>query len=162
MVKVEIYKQSEGFCGPVSLRMCASFYGVSIGEEEIARLIGVTRKNGCGVDAIVNGAKKLGLQGSFYHDGCSVNNLRKYCNEFPVIVNWTIPTIGNGDLADLDGHYSVATNVSKRRVYIADPLIGDMRTLDIGTFIKLWYDHKHLHPRKSEDFIVNRAIVIKP
>lgn len=44
---IELFKQTEGFCGPASLKMVLAYYGTEKTEDELADLMGATREYGC-------------------------------------------------------------------------------------------------------------------
>jgi hypothetical protein len=47
-------------------------------------------------------------------------------------------------------------------IILEDPAIGRKRRLPGQLFMSLWYDFKYLSPRKKEDLIMRRMIVVAP
>jgi len=64
-LSIELFKQSEGFCGPASLKMVLSYYGTEKTEDELAALIGATREYGCDPIDIVTAAEKVGFSAQY-------------------------------------------------------------------------------------------------
>ena len=62
MKNLKLFKQSRGDCGPASLKMVLSVYGVNKSEKEFAKLTKSSRDKGCDEIEIVNVAKKLGFK----------------------------------------------------------------------------------------------------
>jgi hypothetical protein len=45
-MRLKLFKQSKGYCGPASLKMVLSFYGINKSENYLARLTKATRERG--------------------------------------------------------------------------------------------------------------------
>ena len=79
----------------------------------------------------------------------------------PVIVNWF--TRGRSDYGDSqvpDGHYSVVVGLDKANIYLQDPEIGKMRTLDRDDFMRVWFDFKPAYISSWEDMIIRQVIAV--
>jgi ABC-type bacteriocin/lantibiotic exporter with double-glycine peptidase domain len=130
MLKIKLFQQTKGFCGPSSLRMILGFYGIKKTEKEVAGIIGETRE-GCSTDKVVSAIKKLGFKVE-YKVGSSIAELQKITDKgIPVIIYWT----RHGG-----GHFSVVYGVKNNRVYIADPRLKRKTSLDVKTFLPIWDD----------------------
>lgn len=129
-MKINLYRQTQGFCGPSSLRIVLDYFGVKLAEKEVAKIIGATRESGCTPEKIINGAKKLGFR-AYYEKGTTFKELEDYIKRGPVIIYWN----RNGE-----GHYSVVFDIDKEKVYIADPKLKIKLTLPRESFYKKWRD----------------------
>jgi len=130
MIKPKLFKQSEGYCGPSSLKMILSLYRINKSEKYLARLAKATRKKGCSGENMVNAAKKLGFN-AYLIKKSSINELKKLSRKrIPVIVAWKSPEEG--------GHYSVVVGFEKNRILLADPHFGKIKKQDIKWFDKKW------------------------
>ena len=79
MIKLKLFKQSKGYCGPASLKMVLSAYGINKSEDYLAKLTKATRKKGCSEKNVVKAAKKLGFKGSIKQK-VSIKELKKLVN----------------------------------------------------------------------------------
>lgn len=161
MNKIILYHQVEdNNCGPAVLRILISHHGIiasdrEYGERVFAELTKNSSKYGTSAENIVAAAKKLGFE-SFYKDECKWRELQKEVNRAPVIVNWYL------DMEkQRDGHYSVAFEVTRSKIILADPSYGVIRDLPRDQFESIWFDFKGEYPQKPSDFIARRMIVVR-
>jgi ABC-type bacteriocin/lantibiotic exporter with double-glycine peptidase domain len=154
MLDVKPIKQSENFCGPASLKMVLSYYGVDRSEGYLARLAKASKVYGTKSENIVATAEKFGF-GSYFKDNSSLDELEELVekDKIPVIFNWFCE-YGYG-------HYSVATGVKKKNLYYVEPLFGSIEKMPKEDFLYRWFDYKNVQPEESEDFIIRRIIVVK-
>jgi len=151
MIKVKLFKQSKGYCGPASLKMLLSHYGINKSEKVLAKLTGATRKQGCPPQSIVKIAKRLGFR-AYYKENCSIKELKRWVGSgIPVIVGWFSP--------EEDGHYSVAVGFHKDIILLADPHFGKLRKIKTVKFVNRWFGFDE-PPNKSNLFL-RGMIVIK-
>jgi ABC-type bacteriocin/lantibiotic exporter with double-glycine peptidase domain len=130
MLKLKLFKQSKGYCGPASLKMVLSAYRINKSENYLAKLAHANRKKGCSGKNMVNAAKKLGFK-AYLKKRSSINELKKFSKKrIPVIVAWKSPEEG--------GHYSVVVGFEKNRILLADPHFGKIKKQDIKWFDKKW------------------------
>ena len=113
---IELFKQSEGFCGPASLKMVLVYYGIEKTEDEVADLIGATREYGCDPIDIVSAAEKVGFSAQ-YKERSSIEEITSFIDQkIPVIVQWFSP--------EENGHYSVISGYEGDNLVMVDPLTG--------------------------------------
>jgi predicted double-glycine peptidase len=149
---VPIVDQTPGYCGPSSLKAVLAYYGVEITEEEVAELVGATRDDGVGADALVQGAKSLGFD-AWYKDDASFADVERFVDAgIPVIIDW---------FSEMDGHYSVVVDVEPDGITFMDPETANYRTLDRESFLRLWFDFEEELPEPG-NIIVQRIIVVLP
>jgi 8-oxo-dGTP pyrophosphatase MutT (NUDIX family) len=147
-LKIKLFKQTPGFCGPSSVRMVLDYYGLRKTESQFAKLIGATRKDGCDQKQIILAIKKLGF-GAYYKNKSSIKELRKLLfKKIPIIVSWS----PSGDY----GHYSVIVGIEKNNILIADPKKDEIQSMVIKEFDKKWYE---FYDNKKE---MREIIVIMP
>jgi len=143
MIKLKTFKQSRGYCGPASLKMVLSAYGINKSENYLAKLTKSSRERGCKEENLVKVSKRFGLTG-FVKQKSNIQELRKIINKnIPVIVAWTSPEEG--------GHYSVVVGFSRSYIFIADPHFGKIKKHKIKWFEKRWGEKK---PRTCREVIV--------
>ena len=63
---VPFYPQEDFFCGPASLSSILNFYGLMTNQEEIAKVIYVSKLKGSLTIDLLNYAKKSGFNAQFY------------------------------------------------------------------------------------------------
>ena len=152
MLKTKSFEQRQGYCGPASLKMVLSFYGLNKTEKELAKLSGASKSRGVGAEGILRAAKKLGFKG-FKKDFSTLLEIRKFVinKKTPVIVDW---------FSKEDGHYSVVVDINKENIYLEDPELGRMRALKLSTFNRIWFDFPGSFLKSKKDIIIRRMIVI--
>ncbi|MFA6533610.1 MAG: papain-like cysteine protease family protein [Patescibacteria group bacterium] len=147
MIKLKIFKQSYGFCGPACFKMVMDYYGVKQSEMYWARLTAmeikngkVNRNEGCPDDKFVVAVAKIGFKG-FCKDNSSIVEVKKFIKKkVPVIVNWFSPEQG--------AHFSVVVGLEKDKIFLADPYLGKVIKLTVESFADRWFDHMP-YPIKS-------------
>lgn len=151
MIKIKPFKEKPGQCGPASLKMVASYYGIEKSEDELANLCKCTPEKGTSAENLVKAAKELSLEG-FIQDNSDIKDIEKYVkNEIPVILNWFCKDAG---------HYSVAVDVDEKNIYLQDGYYGRLIKKNVNTFKGIWFDFKDEYPESKDDFILRRMIVL--
>jgi ABC-type bacteriocin/lantibiotic exporter with double-glycine peptidase domain len=154
MHKVNLFKQSEGHCGPASLKMVLGFYGKEFSEQHLAKLAGTIPDIGTPVEGLVNAAKSCGFNTTVLDD-TPLTKLEKAVEKSPVIVNWFDFT--------QTGHYSVVIGSTKKLLYLAEPYTGEIRKINKKRFKSRWYDFLgDEFPKDPKQFIRNRMIIVEP
>lgn len=152
MLKVKAFKQRTGFCGPASLKMVLDYFGLKKSEKELAKLSGTTKARGVEAENLLKVAKKLGFKG-FIKDFSEISDIKKYVlkKKIPVIVDWFSGT---------DGHYSVVVDINKKNIYLQDPEIERVRTLNLKTFKRVWFDFPGDFLKSKNEIIIRRMLVL--
>lgn len=149
MLKLKLFKQSKGYCGPTSLKMVLSFYDIYKSENYLAKLTKTTRSRGCDEINIIKVAKKFNLDG-YVKQNSSIKELKQLIRKkIPVIVNWFSPEEG--------GHYSVVVGFERNKIILADPHFGKLKKHNIKWFEERWFDL----PFSPEGPVLKQIIVIK-
>lgn len=149
---VKPFRQSPGFCGPASLKMVLEYYGVERTEKEIGQLSKCTREKGTSAKNLIKAAEKLGFK-AHIEDNSNINRIKYFLdNKIPVIVDW---------FSHDEGHYSVSIGLDDKNIYLQDPELGAIRTLDRQTFFRVWFDFPKSHIRTPKDIILRRIIIIE-
>ena len=147
-------------CGPASLKILLSYYGLEKTEKELAALTQVVP--GIGVDdkSIALVAKSLGFTVEIKSES-SFEDIEEYLKKgIPVIVDWF--TRGRSDYSDsevADGHYSVVIGLDDEYIYLQDPEIGVLRKIERGDFMKVWFDFSGEFLKPNE-LIIRQLIAI--
>jgi ABC-type bacteriocin/lantibiotic exporter with double-glycine peptidase domain len=129
---IEIFKQSRGYCGPASLKIILSFYGIRRSEKYLARLTKADRKYGSDEFNIINAARKLGFDG-YIKQNSSIEEVKNLIDRgYSIIVDWFLPYVG--------GHYSVVAGFKKDNIVIADPHYGKIKNYNIDWFNGRWFE----------------------
>lgn len=151
MLPIKPFRQKKGRCGPASLKMILAYYGVYRTEQELVHLTKCSAAKGTQAKNIVAAAHKLGLKG-FVKDNASFQDIKKYINKkMPVIVDW---------FSVDEGHYSVVTWLDTKKIYLQDPELGHMRTMELTTFKRIWFDFPGNFMASKNDLILRRILVI--
>ncbi|MGE0792565.1 MAG: C39 family peptidase [Candidatus Woesearchaeota archaeon] len=148
MLNVKLFKQSKGYCGPASLKMVLSCYGINKSENYLAKITKTTRTKGCYEKNIVKACEKFGLKG-YVKNNSSINEVKNLVKKgIPVIVDWFSPEEG--------GHYSVVVGFEKNKIILAEPHFGELKEYAITWFEERWFDM----PFKKGGPILKEVIVI--
>lgn len=152
MIKIEPFKQSEGYCGPTSLKMVLAHYGINASEDELARLANASREDGCDPEDLVRAAKSFNLN-AIYTQNNTIETLEEEVKKnTPVIVGW---------FSD-EPHYSVIVGFNNGHVVYADPEFGEIKNMSKIEFISKWFDFYAYPPKNGADLIIRSMIVITP
>ncbi|MBU4501951.1 MAG: C39 family peptidase [Nanoarchaeota archaeon] len=152
MINIKPFKEKPGYCGPASLKMIASYYGIKKSEEELAKLCKCTPEKGTSAKNLIKAAKKIGLEG-FIQNNSSISDIRKYVlkKKIPLIVDW---------FCEYDGHYTPVIDINAKNIYLADGCIGSVRTMNLDKFKRVWFDFLGGYLKSKDDLILRRMIVL--
>jgi ABC-type bacteriocin/lantibiotic exporter with double-glycine peptidase domain len=153
MLKVRYFQEklNSGYCGPASLKILLSYYGIEKSEKELAILCKTKTDLGTDDKGIKSAAEKLGFK-VVMKNNSSFKDIEGWLKKgVPVIVDWF--TRGRADYTDADvadGHYSVVTGIDDKFIYLQDPEIGKIRKLEKEDFMTVWFDFtgKYMKPEK--------------
>jgi predicted double-glycine peptidase len=137
------------YCGPASLKILLSYYGINKTEKELAKITGWSRELGVGGKGIKSAAKQLGFKVKIKRNS-NLKDIEEWLEKgVPVIVDWF--TRGGEDYDNSNiavGHYSVVMGLDDKYIYLQDPEIGKMRRLEREDFMTVWFDFtgKYIKP----------------
>lgn len=162
MLKVKPFQEtlSAGMCGPASLKILLSYYGIEKSENELAKICGTKKDLGTDDQGIKKAAESLGLKVKIKNNS-SFKDIEKWLDKkVPVIVNWF--TRGRVDYTDADvadGHYSVVFGLDDKHIYLQDPETGTARKLEREDFMTVWFDFTGKNIKPNE-LIIRQIIAI--
>lgn len=154
MIKLKPFRQTPGLCGPASLKMVFDYYGVSISEDEIAKVAGASKEKGTSKAGLIKAAKHFGFK-VFSKELSSFNDLRYFLKrKIPVIVDW---------FSEDEGHYSVVVDIDKKNIVLMDPsLKGGKRKFSTEKFLRVWFDFPGKYIKKPKNLILRLMLVVIP
>lgn len=156
MIPLKPFRQTPGYCGPACLVMIFDYYGIKMTEKEIAKKAGSIRSIGTNTKGLVKVAKELGFK-TILKDNADIKDLKSFIKkEIPVIVDWFSPE------GEPDGHYSVVVNIDKQNIYLQDPELGHLRSLNLQVFKRLWFDFPGNFIKSSNDLVLRRMLAVHP
>ena len=134
-------------CGPASLKVVFDYYGLTVSENRLVKLLG-TNKKGTNPEAFIRVAEQFGLKGKNM-ENMTVSQVKKLVEEgFPVIANHTTPD-------PIGGHYAVIMGFSRDEFVISDPAEDSGYLVrKITDFMRDWYE--------KEDKTVRQGTIISP
>lgn len=150
-----------GYCGPASLKMVLGYYGKEVAEDEVAAMCKRTVELGTDAESIAKAAESYGFTAKIRNESSLQEIETLMQKKIPVIVNWF--TSGRADYGDSsvpDGHYSVVVGIDDQNVYLQDPEIGRLRTLQREDFMRVWFDFKGRSIASWDDLILRQIIII--
>ncbi len=162
MLKIRPFQETlnAGMCGPASLKILLSYYGVKKDEKELAELCRTKKDLGTNDQGIKKAAESLGFKVKIKNNS-SFKDIERWIDKgVPVIVNWF--TRGRVDYTDADisdGHYSVVCGIDNKNIYLQDPETGSMRKLNKEDFMTVWFDFAGKYI-KSDELIIRQIIAI--
>lgn len=151
-----------GYCGPASLKMVLAYYGVEKTEVEVAKECGRDLDLGTDDLSIKEAAERYGFKVEIQNEASFEDVQRWLDKKVPVMVDWF--TRGRTDYDDSevpDGHYSVVVGLDKDNIYLQDPEIGKMRTLERSDFMKVWFDFTGEYINSWDEMIIRQLIAIQ-
>lgn len=153
MLSITPYHQKPGFCGPATVKMVLAYFGIEKSEDELGLLMGTTPEMGTDISGFLHAAEVLGFKATS-KGLATIDDIRQFVLEkkVPVIVDW---------FSIDDGHYSVVVDIDDEKIYLQDPKIGDMRVMDIPTFMRLWFDFPGAYIENKDDLDLRRMIVFE-
>lgn len=153
MIPIKPFRERLGYCGPASLKMILSYYGINKSEKELAKLTNSTKEHGTNAKSIIKIAKKLGFK-AFIKNFSNIKDIRRYVlkQKIPIIVDW---------FSQDEGHYSVVVDIDKENIYLQDPEIGHLHAMKLNTFKRVWFDFPTKYLESKDDIVIRRMIIIK-
>jgi ABC-type bacteriocin/lantibiotic exporter with double-glycine peptidase domain len=148
-------------CGPASLKMVLSYYGIEETEQGLAELCKTDSELGTDAVALKRAAEGHALKVEV-KDGATFDEIKSWLDKkVPVIVDWF--SRGRTDYSESavpDGHYSVVVGLDEQYVYLQDPEIGGLRKIKRDDFLKVWFDFSGAYIRSLDEMIIRQLIVI--
>jgi ABC-type bacteriocin/lantibiotic exporter with double-glycine peptidase domain len=149
-----------GMCGPASLKIVLSYYGVEKNEQELFKMCKTKKDLGTDDQGLKKAAEQLGFKVKIKNKS-TFKDIEKWLDKkVPVIVNWF--TRGRMDYIDSDvsdGHYSVVTGLDDEYIYLQDPETGSVRKIDREDFMTVWFDFTGRYI-KPDELILRQIIAI--
>ena len=150
-----------GMCGPASLKMVLSYYGVEKTEKELAELCRTDPNLGTSAEGLKRAAEQLGFTVEV-KNGSTFDDIQRWLDKkVPIIVNWfTRGRIDYDDSEVPDGHLSVVVGLDDTHIYLQDPETGGLRKIARDDFMKAWFDFTGEHITSWNEMIVRQLIAI--
>ena len=149
-------RQSTSYtCGPSALQAVLAYWGVSAREDELASRLRTTPEQGTPPEAIVRGARDLGLKAEL-REGLGLEELENAVQRgVTAIVGlqaWRDkedrPWADNWE----DGHYMVLLGMDRQNLYFEDPsLLGTRGFIPRQEFLDRWHDYEGEAPFDAKD-----------
>ena len=153
-------KLNYSYCGPATLKILLSYYGIDKTEKQLAKMAGWDKDLGIDDKGIKRAAEALDFKVKIKNNS-SFKDIEKWLEkDIPVIVNWF--TRGRNDYSDsetADGHYSVVMGLDDEFIYLQDPELGAMRKIARDGFMRVWFDFKGEYLKPNE-LIIRQIIAI--
>lgn len=125
----------------------------------MAKLSGMTQKEGTSPEGIIRAAKRLGFN-VFMKKNSSLADLRQFIKrKIPVIVDWFLED---------DGHYSVVVDIDKKNITLMDPTLRKIliyvrrRKMPLDYFFRVWFDFPGNYIKNPRDLVLRLMLVITP
>lgn len=131
-LEVPFYKQdTEYTCGPTSLQMVLSYYGMKFSEEHLAHELHTNKRIGTMHQALIDTALRHGLF-CYVNNNSTIDEIEYLVNiEVPPIIHFLEPESG-------EDHYSVIVGLSDKDVILNDPWNGEHFRIPKTHFSKKW------------------------
>jgi hypothetical protein len=146
--------QKPGHCGPVTVEMMYSFYGLSYSQDQIAAMIGDVERitaRGCAVPELAQAVEQLTpdyvLLGKQYGTIADLHSLTEDF-QLPAAVEWRGRFLEPDDRVWEEGHYSLITGLNSRQglLEMIDPyapginLLSSNGVISVDVFLQRWWD----------------------
>jgi hypothetical protein len=163
MLDVKPFQETlhRGYCGPATLKIVFSYYGLEKTEQELAQLCGIDKNLGTDDKTVKRAAEQLGFKVEI-KNFADYGDIQDWLEKgVPVIVDWF--TRGRSDYDDsevADGHYSVVMGLDEENIYLQDPEIGGVRTITRDDFMKVWFDFTGERIESWNEMIIRQIITV--
>ena len=168
MHRIHRLRQKPGHCGPATIEMMYSFYGVSLSQDAVAETIGdvgrITER-GCSVDELAQAVEALTPEYILLGKLCAtIEDLRvltgQYC--LPVGVEWRGRFLEPDGHIWEEGHYSIITRVNEDAdtLDVIDPYAPGVNLLSLNEYIPVevfrerWWDTNPIPLSDDPDDVV--------
>ncbi len=134
-ISLKPFRQTPGLCGPASLKIALSAFGIDKTEEELARHARASQDRGTDHAGLAEAARIIGVL-AHERSNASMDDVRVFLLQgIPVIVGfWDEGETG-------DDHYAVAFDVDEEHIFLMDPQRdGGIRVMPIEDFESVWFD----------------------
>lgn len=146
-------------CGPASVKMVLSHYGINAHEDELCKRCDWSYERGCTNLGIKRALESYGLQCTIYSKQ-SISDIKKFTDrDIPVIVDWFTGGVDPGPAELPNGHSSVIVNVDDKNVHLLDPEDGNMRVIPHNEFNRCWFDWTGSPTISPENLRIRQMIV---
>ncbi len=150
-------------CGPASLKMVLSYYGVEKTEKEVAELCQATAALGTDATSLQRAAERLGFAAEVKNLSTFEDIQQWLDKKVPVIVNWFTRGRPDDDTSAMaDGHYSVVVGLDAHSIYLQDPEIGGLRKIPRDDFLRVWFDFTGSYIRSLDEMLLRSLIAVYP
>jgi predicted double-glycine peptidase len=150
-----------GYCGPASLKILLSYYGVDKDEQELYKICKTTPDLGTYDKSLKEAAESIGFKVEIQNNS-SFDDIQMWLEKgVPVIVDWFTRGRTNYTDSDVaDGHYSVVMGLDDENIYLQDPETGGMRTIEGDDFMRVWFDFTGNIINSWDEMIIRQLIAI--
>ena len=161
MLKIKPFRDTPNasMCGPASLKILLSYYGVNKTEKELAKMCGTKKDLGTSIQGIKKAAESLGFKVKIKNNS-NFEDIKKWLDKkIPIIVDWF--TDGRTEVMVSGGHYSVVCGLDNENIYLQDPELGKIRKMDKDDFMTVWFDFTGKNIKRDEVIIRQIAAIYK-
>ncbi|MBS3074143.1 C39 family peptidase [Candidatus Pacearchaeota archaeon] len=145
------HQDTDYTCGPSSLKMVLSFFGVRESELKLAHEAHTSRKKGTAHAELIKLARRHGFYCYIRRDS-NINTIRHFIRlGLPVIINYR-------NIPDNESHYAVVVGYGRGRIILNDPWNGRNFKIDDKTFIRHWIGENNT---KKWVFVISKEPVIR-
>lgn len=144
-------------CGAAALQAVLSYWGIDKRERALMEMLGTNEDAGTSPEAIIEGAKGLGLD-AYLKEDLTLDDLEHSVRGgIPIITAiqaWT-DSRAKGFSWDADwedGHYVIVIGLNGKNVYVEDPsLLGTKGLIPRAEFLARWHDYTGTPPYDTTD-----------
>jgi len=153
-MKILPIKQKDSIaCGPTSIQMDLTYFGLSHSFKKIARISQYNKKDGLSNKDLVKTLKALDLIVQEKANATWADLMRFNTANRVIIISW----MKFGYI----GHFGVVEKVSKHHITLSDPDDGKSVKMKKMIFMRLWMDYDDMwYPLKNTDIQLRWMCVI--
>ncbi len=156
----------ENLCAPATLKMFLMYWdlpGKEKNDMELAEECGTDPDLGTTNEQFLETARRFGLDSSVKVEA-EFDDIQKWLNKgVPVVVDWFTPGPSEMEESDMpDGHYSIVIGLDDENIYLQDPEIGRMRTIQRKQFFRVWFDFTTDWITHKDDMVIRWMSAVYP
>jgi predicted double-glycine peptidase len=130
---------------------------------ELGEVMGTDPELGTTNHAFLETAKGFGFETIVKTEGTFEDLAEWIDKKVPVVVDWFTPGRKDYDEGEMpDGHYSLVVGLDDEHVYLQDPEIGGLRTIQRKQFWRVWFDFEQDWITHKDDMVLRWMAAVYP
>lgn len=137
MIKTRIFLQSNGCCGPATLRSLIHYwYKIDFPERDLIEMTGTTPEDGCAPEALSRVTEAFGFRAYHLTRDANLKDLEE------CVLRRIIPMVCYYDPKYKEDHWAMNLGFTSKKIILGDTVTGRERKLDKWEFYGNWIENR--------------------